>query len=1113
MAERITRNKEDRVLKDVLEAYLPETEELLIASGYFYFSGFDLIHSHLKDKKIKILCGIDTDNKTLEMISLSNDNIRDHWFKKVLDRFQKTNEFESKESYKGVELFVEKVRNGSLEIKFDPDCANHSKEFILNFYKHKTNKGMTPGVAISGSSNFTFSGLTKGRGLEGNWIARDKRDMEDSNEQFNFWWNDSSTELLNKKLFEEFNEKVYKKSFIGQSDPTPHQLFIKVLNSYFPNKEDFNVLSPSQITQGKFKDLLYQVDAIEQGLSMINKHNGAIIADVVGLGKSIIASCIAKNLNKNTLIICKPASENDWKTYKTQYGIEGTVISKGKLHRVIENRMEYLKSYKEENLIIIDEAHDFKNDLGIEFAKLHEICAGNKVLLLTATPMSNDPADTCNLIKLFQEPGMTTLQTIDNLSEKFKEIKKKWKTMKDSSKDITAVKDNDNDMSINEQEDELRALEKEIKEDMRILVEPVLIRRSRIDLEEIKRYKRDLKIQKIEFPKVNKPRIAEYSIDHVEEMYEEMLMLMRSSRHNNDKSKERFVGARYMAPHPDYLKRDSVKSICDEFDLDADEIGGKSSQENLSDMMRRLVSRRFESSPVAFLNTLKNMLDNHNLIRNWYEKAGVVPIFVRVGAYLPDIESILDENGDIIDEIDNNYDLKILKSKGGWWIKKKYLKDKFINTLHKDISLLERLNNAWKKYIEGNNFKDTKLQELRLILDKELKRPDKRKVVLFTEYADTANYLYEQLEKDYKSLLFTAKETSKPKNIDILKMNFDASAEKQMDEYELLIATDTISEGKNLHRAGTIINYDLPYNPTKVVQRIGRINRISEKMFDELYIYNFFPTKTGENVTKIKALTGIKKNMFNAVFGDDTKALTEDETLSSYIASKQDEALEESADPLVKYSNLIWEIREKEPEMIDTINKIANKKFIKRIKHTKNGLLCFNEKGGQPRFRFINKDGDKQELVTEKYLQYFEAVENEKSHEVSDNGWNLNKKIDEKIFETRKISKETGLNKKDAIKKLKLIIQDSKKNRESFKIIEYLDDLLKVIQELDSLPPYLLKIIKKLRIAPDGKHDKSVYEKLMTNIKPYYLKSRIHNANKINNTTEHIIIKQELVND
>ena len=148
----------------------------------------------------------------------------------------------------------------------------------------------------------------------------------------------------------------------------------------------------------------------------------------------------------------------------------------------------------------------------------------------------------------------------------------------------------------------------------------------------------------------------------------------------------------------------------------------------------------------------------------------------------------------------------------------------------------------------------------------------------------------------------------------------------------MLIATDTISEGFNLHRAGTIVNYDIPYNPTKVVQRFGRINRMNKKMFDKLYIYNFFPTRIGETEVNLRKITGIKKLMFNAIFGEDTKVLTKDENLESHFQKQFNDIynLSEEESPETKYENLIYDLREYEPEIINAANKISRRVKAKR---------------------------------------------------------------------------------------------------------------------------------------------------------------------------------------
>ena len=163
----------------------------------------------------------------------------------------------------------------------------------------------------------------------------------------------------------------------------------------------------------------------------------------------------------------------------------------------------------------------------------------------------------------------------------------------------------------------------------------------------------------------------------------------------------------------------------------------------------------------------------------------------------------------------------------------------------------------------------------------------KRKIIIFTEFSDTANYLYLQIKNIFKNRvnIYTSKESSSTKKKKEIKDNFDAgiNIKDQKNDHDILIATDTISEGFNLHRAGTIINYDIPYNPTRVVQRFGRINRMNKRMFDKLYIYNFFPTAIGEKEVNLKRITGIKSLLFNSIFGTDTKVLSGDETLSSFL--------------------------------------------------------------------------------------------------------------------------------------------------------------------------------------------------------------------------------------
>ena len=178
--------------------------------------------------------------------------------------------------------------------------------------------------------------------------------------------------------------------------------------------------------------------------------------------------------------------------------------------------------------------------------------------------------------------------------------------------------------------------------------------------------------------------------------------------------------------------------------------------------------------------------------------------------------------------------------------KKEELKDEYFSDLLNDIELLNSLKKRWLNVL-NKNFQDPKFQKFEEKLKQELKRSDKRKILIFSEFADTADYLYNKLlSKKFKVFKYTAKQGTKKENRKIIKEEFDASSEKTKNNFNILVATDAIAEGYNLNKAGTIINYDIPYNPTKVIQRVGRINRINKKIYEELFIFNFFPTGIGK---------------------------------------------------------------------------------------------------------------------------------------------------------------------------------------------------------------------------------------------------------------------------
>ena len=315
--------------------------------------------------------------------------------------------------------------------------------------------------------------------------------------------------------------------------------------------------------------------------------------------------------------------------------------------------------------------------------------------------------------------------------------------------------------------------------------------------------------------------------------------------------------------------------------------------------MRRLLVCRFESSEYAFRMSLEYMIGSSRQILKWIEKKGKMPVYKK--GNLPDVDDFYktdDDGNGLITETYEKYE-----KRGFFEIDMKYIKDSFVEDIKADMALLLDIQKKW--FGEDGIIKsDPKLESFKNILDKQLAKEPQRKIVVFTEFADTANYLGEALQKYGLPVFKYTSADASQNNKNTINANFNAGEKKeyQRDEYKILVATDAISEGYNLHRAGTVINYDIPYNPTRIIQRIGRINRINKKVFDQLYIYNYFPTDVGETETRTKEISTLKMAMIHAIMGEDTKVLTKDEEIQSYF-------LEQYRKEMAKSEEVSWDVK------------------------------------------------------------------------------------------------------------------------------------------------------------------------------------------------------------
>ena len=252
-----------------------------------------------------------------------------------------------------------------------------------------------------------------------------------------------------------------------------------------------------------------------------------------------------------------------------------------------------------------------------------------------------------------------------------------------------------------------------------------------------------------------------------------------------------------------------------------------------------------------------------------------------------------------------------------------------VHHLENDLKALKAIRNHWKKVT-----RDPKWESFRDILKKTplLKNG---KVIIFTESKETADYLAGKIrdEVEPKTLLFTG-ESLKSVREDVI-ANFDAKAYRPKDDYRILVATEVLAEGVN-HRSNVVINYDIPWNPTRLIQRVGRVNRVDTK-FDKIHTYNFFPTDEGNDLIKLREAAEAKIHAFIQMLGADARLLTEGEEIVSHDlfakwnSKKTITGEDEDEETELKFLTEIRTVRDKQPDLFERIKRLPKKARSTRI--------------------------------------------------------------------------------------------------------------------------------------------------------------------------------------
>ncbi len=818
----------EKKLCNVLNEVIVPGACVYIASGYFNFGGFKLIKEKLNvAKEVSILLGR----------ALSPQDIRPpELFLEELRQEAEEN-MGSPETKRTIQDFLKWLENPNVQIKIHKKHFYHGKFYIIDGVP------VIGSIAISGSSNFTEAGLT--HNTEFNMVQKQQVAVNEVKKKFEELWSESEDykEEL-KSLYSDFTTQY-----------TPYEVYLKTLYTYFEDK--FTEISPTDEIPSPIILADFQRDGYLAALQAIDRYGGVILSDSVGLGKTYLALRIlddfAYRLRQKALIIC-PAQLKDilWEPKLRDAGIRADIVHREKVSRDFP-----VEDYANYDLIVVDESHNFRNSQTNCWKNLiSTIIQGKpkKIVLITATPVNNNVFDLYNQLRLitkdsddfFKSAGITSL----------------WGYFLKADRDKDTLYD---------------------------LLEEIAVRRSR---QFIKKYYPNAKIdgEPISFPE-RKLNTIRYNLDDTYQgIYEECSQAIENltlASYNIESYRKETKGLQldlFEGLKETLLSKGWKEKDVNEFLM---KLGRN---ESVIGILKVLLLKRLESSIEAFKISLKRLTDFQERFLDIFDRGRLLDresyrkYFQELEAdeFEEEEEKVFELNLETLPAI-NMADYEI---------------DKIRSCVKKDIEVLKGI---YKKVESIEPRQDAKLQAL----IGELKKLKGKKIIIFGYFKDTMRYLYRYLGGN-KEWLLTEADRGERKDVEKFLNEIGLTSEKisitdsevkpferkdriirfspisnnrpdikgSEKEIQILLSTDVLSEGQNLQDADTVINYDLPWNPVRLVQRIGRIDRLKSP-HPFIYLYNFFPEDALESILRILERLYLKLEAINRSVGLDASILGE----------------------------------------------------------------------------------------------------------------------------------------------------------------------------------------------------------------------------------------------
>lgn len=964
-------NTERFLMRDVLRTFIGSGKynHICIATGYWDLPGTALVYDELKGflengGRLDILIGQEPMLRSYQTQAVEKEEMFPDFYlqrdvNRLTDVYRPTAEliqqyctFEASDNHdEGVASQIQ------IRVYGQEDPANkqflHAKCYIF--------LGDGEADGIIGSSNFTEKGLEDNAEL--NYL-------ETQNSIVTAPLSEYSNSKSHKVWFEEKWEQavpwngeflqILSNAPIGKPKPapettlpdmrlTPYELYIKLLQTKFGDLVDngLDEQIESYLPNG-YDRYSYQIDAVKQCISTMKEHGGFLLADVVGLGKTIVGALVIKHFlqfpdedgrESKVLIVTPPAIKSAWINTIKEFDREAsdkmesyidyiTTGSIGKLEADdIDEDDDYETgdfegelSHENYGLVIVDESHKFRNSGTNMYESLDTLIgqigtdngAYPYIGLLTATPQNNRPDDLKNQIYLFERNhAESTLKKANsgNLENFFAEVNKEYANI---------IHPKDNDISTPEERSErLKALSRRIRD---CVLADIMVRRTRTDVE--KYYADDMRRQNLKFPRIVGPNELEYQMDsQLSRLFAETMDIIAPS------DDYKLASSRYL----NYYRYRAIQFLADENNKKKYDARGSRDADTLADQLAKIMQinlvKRLESSFSAFYQSLLNLRQyTRNMIDMW--EAGnifVCPQF-NVNAEL-DRKAKERKRGhrvtysECVDDIRAKIEALNSTGRNADGKNREYSRDdmraEYIDCLRADYDLISELCDSWAKNTEDPKLEVFKDNLVHVLFDKEKNAP--QKLVIFSEAIDTVDTIKRVVEaKGYRVLKVTAANRNDVEHT--IRENFDANygrkpGEEQRNDYDVIVTTEVLAEGINLHRANTILNYDTPWNSTRLMQRIGRVNRIGS-MQDKVYVYNFKPSAEGDAEIQLVQKAYTKLQAFHTLFGEDSKIYTASEEVSHYDLNT---VVNGEESPLEKYIYELKQYKESHPERYDYI--------------------------------------------------------------------------------------------------------------------------------------------------------------------------------------------------